>query len=777
MASSSKHGAEHDALAAADEAEFVHRAALRLDAWHAPSHAALGASLAAAGKKEAAARAFSLALSLRPSAGEASFDQLARLLDDSDAAARLAAAVSEVEPAAVWPYAARARAASSAGKHADAVDALQNALRLAPEDASLWAALGGAYAALGKAAAARRAYGRSVELRPADDVAGSALCALLDDASADAAAAAAFARDRMAVWAASRVAAAARREGRQEDAIQALRSLLRATPDDAAAWEALGGSYLGAGRPAAAAAACAHAQCLASDAALPMPQFAAAATALLALNNEPPPAAEAAALAAVSAWPSSAFAHATASRAAFAAAQHAARQGARAIADEALLRAHRSAAASVRCVDGGVCSAAWKALGDAALASADDEGDRVSGRYAARAYAHALHARPNDGAAWADFALASAAVAGAAASKVRTAAASSAARAGLRAWSAASGGAPPPAALWCTLASLQHTNVAAHESALCHAALLGAAPGARAATALARLYLWQAASDARTCATPHERMLASAEACLESARATMGADAAAAWLATALLHGARGGDASHEAAIAALRTGVAGGGDAEADARLAAALLAAPQPEKAKHEALAPACRAAAWRPRCVRSAAAAAGAMAARGLHAQAAAAYGHAAQIASPGSDEAAALQDAQRTCAKDAASAAAGARALARASAACAHALLPHAGSPRAADALRRHGASAAALVASVPKEACAAGDCLNASRLLSPRLAHALPTMPVAYARDAREAALSQECGDGGALALWADLHEAAARQCRLISTPLAVQVQS
>jgi hypothetical protein len=279
------------------------------------------------------------------------------------------------------------------------------------------------------------------------------------------------------------------------------------------------------------------------------------------------------------------------------------------------------------------------------------------------------------------------------------------------------------------------------ESALCRAVQLGGEGGTAAAVALARLYLVAAASAQQQASPSPAQLLSAASSCLQAARSTPSnsASVGAAWLATALLQRAEAGD-SEAAALAALQAASAAGGEPEADARLALALLA--RSEQQQVDALAPAVRAAAWRPACVHCAAAAAGALHARSLPAQAAVAY-----------DRAVALSPAQgaemRLRLARAAADAHAAAANEQMAAAQLHAALSAAcESLRQGLALPAGSRCAASLLAA---------ECRAERRSLDAHVVHCMPSLPLAYAREARE-----EAAGGTEGGLWLRLHACAAR---------------
>jgi tetratricopeptide (TPR) repeat protein len=728
---------DDDSAHAAVHQVVVHRAALKTDPWNAQAYTALGLALKHVGQLDAAQRALSLALSLHPT--EDILYSLAAV--DGAAAVALLETLSSLTPSLVWLHVALAKLKADQG---GSLPHVQTALRLAPEDAQLWALLGNCYTGAGKLAAATRAYAKSLELCCMDSTA-AALLPLLDEAAADQLAEATFAREPKALWAATRVVAAFRRDGRLDEAAPALRCMLRASPADVDAWEELAAAYMANGRPGSAVAACAEALRLASRGGQETPAFAAAAASLLSLETRLPGDVEALATQAVHASPGCAAAHVALSRACFAAARTWARHGAAGLARDASLRARSAAAGAVAQPQGGCAAPAWKALGDAATAALlPSAGHKPGAHTATRAYAHAIHLAPNDAASWADCALA----------VHNPDTAIRLATTGLRVGAA---GQVPPAGLWSAVASLV-TSEAAQESALCHAVLLGGVAGSRAGAALARLYT-------RRAATPgpgdSEELLSAAERCLEQARSVSGADEAATLLATALLCHQRG---NRDGALAALRSAVSVAWDAEACARHACLLLSPQDGNSAAHSlALVYASHAAAWRPDCASSAAAVAGALAARGLHAQAEHVYCTAAGLEAAGSEEAALLDDARRECEHDKRQAAAAAAGLRSVAMLCGKHVCQQLAPGRSTDALALHGAWPAVMVATV--DACTLASA-SASQLVDRHLAHAVPTLPVAYARAVRDDVLgTDDVSSPSAWAVWTRLHAAAAKHVR------------
>ena len=743
------HGGAHEnalgfeAEAAAHEAAHLHRAALKTDPWNAQAYAALGIALKRVGQRDAAHRALSLALSLHPS--EDVLFSLAAV--DGAAAVGLLETLSSLTPSLVWLHTALAKLKADQGAP-QALPHLKAALRLAPEDAQLWALLGSCYAGASKLAAATRAYAKSLELCCTDSTVAAALLPLLDDAAADQLADATFAREPKALWAATRVAAALRRDGRLDEATPALRSVLRASPADVDTWEELAAAYMATGRPGSAVAACAEAMRLASSGGQATPAFAAAVASLLSLETRLPGDVEVLATQAVHASPGCAAARIALSRACFAAARTWARHGAAGLARGASLRARIAAAGAVAQPQGGCAAAAWKALGDAATAAALPVAGQQPGAHAAtRAYAHALHLAPNNAASWADCALA--------VHNPDTAIrlATTSLRVGAKHQ-------VPPAGLWSAAASLV-TSEAAQESALCHAVLLGGVAGSRAGAALARLYTMREAAPGTD---NSEELLSAAERCLEHARSVSGADEAATLLATALLCHQRG---NRDGALAALRSAVSVAWDAEACARHASLLLSPQDGNTTAHAlALVYACHAAAWRPDCAPSAAAVAGALAARGLHAQAEQAYSTAAGLTAAGSEEAALLDDARQECEHDKRQAAAAAASLRSVAMLCGKHVCQHLAPGRSTDALARHGAWPAVMVATATVEASSRASA-SASQLVDRHLAHAMPTLPLAYARAVRDDVVggADDMSSPSAWAMWTQLHAAAAKHVR------------
>ena len=744
--------------AGSDDAVAVLRAAVRSEPWSASAYSSLGRELQHRGLRAEAVRALLLALALDPVAGE---DSAKRLLDggglllDNNGGVTIDAikTISGLHPLLSWPHVALARFQAGRREHQVAAAHFQDALRLLPDDAQLWSLLASSYEALGKRAAARRALARSVELCCTDSTSADALCALLDEAAADELAAATFAREPRAVWAATRVVAASRRYSRLGDAIPALRTLLRVTPSDVHAWEELGAAYMASGRPGAALAACMESRRLAMDACLEPPAFASAAASLLAMDAKRPTDVEALAVDAERLSPDSVVVHSVLTRSLWMSACCWARLGALSLSRHASLRARATAESAVSCITGSASAAAWKALGDTTMEAArypQNSGapsSEADTRRACRAYAHAVHAAPNDGALWIDCSVATVTQIGL---RIATT--------GLRVASAA-GDQARSAEYWLSVASLSDSD-AAQESALCHAIRLGGVAGARAATALARFYILRACRHESDAAA----LLAAAGLCLELARSAGGMDEASGWLATALFHGQRG---NRDISLAALRSAVAASWDAESCARLACAMLSPVDAGQkgVQAQALAPACHAAAWRPHCTHSTAAMAGALAARGLYDQAGRAYALAAlaaKEAGAGIAVTAALGDAERVCKSEHSqnqTAAAGFKITAMM---CGKQLCKKLPAGRLSDAVAQHGALPAVIVAAVSSDL---GNraCPLAQRLTDRKLVHAVPTLPAAYAHTIRDQVLGGEDGLRSAWALWTHLHEVASAQ--------------
>ena len=130
------------------------------------------------------------------------------------------------------------------------------AARASPYRAAAFAHLGLFLAAAGDSARARKCRARALALRPDDPTAGPIAFtdALADDNLPEAIAVChrALSVDTSCAWAANRLASASLRVGDFEDAARALRVVLRASPDNAGAWEALGSSYASLGRHTAA---------------------------------------------------------------------------------------------------------------------------------------------------------------------------------------------------------------------------------------------------------------------------------------------------------------------------------------------------------------------------------------------------------------------------------------------------------------------------------------------------------------------------------------------
>jgi len=600
--------------------------------------------------------------------------------------------------------------------------------------------LGELYVRLKKPAAARRALSRAVELSPECERSGEKLVSLLDPAAAEAAAAVALARQPTALWAARILVRCAQRRGFPEQAQAALRALIRACPREAAAWEVLAAAYANTCKPKAALASAVQSLAMASPTSERM-AYAAAIAALLSLGVLPPHGSYAtcslaaaysccsesvgAAQRACNISPNSRGCSVLLSCAAFGAAQQARR-----LADAHAVKLWLSDAISAGRAGGGGL-VACKALGNALLAGQTVLGLQpyVSAR---RALAAALHWLPNASGSWSDVALA------ASRSTTPLYAVRRAAEAALRmrplaksftAWSVHAvvvlRGAVPPVGDF----AIPAEAAAAAESSLSHAAQLGGAGGAAAAVALARLYVLLALGSSPL----RMQLLSAADYCLQAARSQpSGTVGGATWLATALLNSA-GERRDSLALLAALQAASAEGCEPEADARLAAALLA--QPDPLPLQALAPACRAAAWRPACWRSASVMAGALHARALHEAAAAAYASAARLAGS-TASAECLLCAGRDCAAAAAQERASAAQLAAAG----------------ADAWGWT-SCAAALFARQPLSP------LNA------RMVHAVPSLPLAYARAARDACADALCAHSSAGVLWQALHAQAA--CSLI----------
>ena len=730
----------------AEEALPRLRAALRLDAWDACTHTALGSAYRAVGDRASAHRAYRAALALEPASQDAGNGLWALLDGDEDAAAAAASSLA-ADASATWAAARLAQRHELAGRIDAAIPLLQSLLRAEPQNSGAWTAIARCYAATGKATAARRALGRAVELSPGDAEAGAALCALLDasgeGAAADAAALAAFERTPDARWAAARCAAVYAREGRHADALRAFQALLRQDPDDAVCWEALGVSYTALGRPAAAAKAFARALVLApSPAERPLSAVSAAS---LALAHGGSLTAEASAAVARDATGDHPVALLTAAAAALAAARHAFRAGAHVRAGAALHRACEAAAAAAAA--NGTCSAAWKALGDALTAHRDvtphavatvacDARRRACLRGGA-AYAHRVHLTPCVGAAWRDLAAARCAAAHGckpaeqAVFAALLAAAIRAARTGLRVE-------PSSASAWSTLGAAV-TGTAAAESALCRALELEARIS-NASAALGRLYLRADAADA----------LVRAAALLESARAGDASDAGA-WVSTALVFEAEG---NHSQAIGALRRAVAAGGDPESDLRLALSLCI----DTGEVEAFAPAQRAAASLVLQPEAYAAVGWCLHSRGLHIDSAEAFEYAAKL---GGDSNSALLEAAAASRTAAASQLRAAHAFHAARVALGKQLVQEVLVPEAFSPLALHGVSSAALQAILAR--CTPDDrekCTgvlashNAGALLHRRMAHALPTLPACLLGPTSDAA-----DHASAWARLAQLHDA------------------
>lgn len=746
--------------AGSDDAVAVLRAAVRSEPWSASVYSSLGRELQRRGLRAEAVRALLLALALDPVAGEDSakwlLDNGGGLLLDNNGGVIIDAikTISSMHPLLSWPHVALARFQAGRREHQVAAAHFQDALRLLPDDAQLWSLLASSYDAMGKRAAARRALARSVELCCTDSSTADALCALLDEAAADELAAVTFAREPRAVWAATRVVAASRRYSRLGDAIPALRTLLRVTPSDVHAWEELGAAYMASGRPGAALAACMESRRLAMDACLEPPAFASAAASLLAMDATRPADVEALAVDAERTSPDSLVVHSVLTRSLWMSANCWARLGALALSRHASLKARATAESAVSCIAGSASAAACKALGDITMEAArysQNTGaptcSEADTRRACRAYAHAVHAAPNDGALWIDCAVATVTQIGL---RIATT--------GLRVASAA-GDQAKSAEYWLSVALLSDSD-AAQESALCHAIRLGGVAGARAATALARFYILRACRHESDAAT----LLAAAGRCLELARSAGGMDEASGWLATALFHGQRG---NRDISLAALRSAVAASWDAESCARLACAMLSPVDAGQmgVRAQVLAPACHAAAWRPHCTHSTAAMAGSLAARGLYDQAARAYALAAlaaKEAGAGSAVTAALGDAELVCKSEHGqnqTAAAGFKITAMM---CGKQLCKKLPSGRLSYAVAQHGALPAVIVTAVSSDL---GNmaCPQTQRLTDRKLVHAVPTLPAAYARTIRDQVLVGEDGLRSAWALWTHLHEVASAQ--------------
>jgi len=269
-----------------DDAVALWRSKTRITlGWSASAWEGLGRTLALFDDTQGAAACFSLAVALRPSEGQAAYESLAALSTWSrEATAAFARSVCDVSPTALWAW--RALAVLSCSE--EAVKALQSALRCDPEDASSWLALGLAYERLAKLPAARRALSRAVELAPESEEAGLALCGLLDSQAAEEAAAVAHQRQPTALWAARLLAESARCRGAPEEALPALRSLLRSAPKDAATWEVLAAAYARSRKPKAAYAAAVQAlSCEHATSDLPL-AYAASLSVLLTLGSLPP---------------------------------------------------------------------------------------------------------------------------------------------------------------------------------------------------------------------------------------------------------------------------------------------------------------------------------------------------------------------------------------------------------------------------------------------------------------------------------------------------------
>jgi len=143
------------------------------------------------------------------------------------------------------------------------------AARASPYRAAAFAHLGLFLAAAGDSARARKCRARALALRPDDPTAGPIAFtdALAEDNLSEAIAVChrALAVDTSCAWAANRLASASLRVGDFEDAARALRVVLRASPDNAGAWEALGSSYASLGRHTAALKAFERASAVSND--------------------------------------------------------------------------------------------------------------------------------------------------------------------------------------------------------------------------------------------------------------------------------------------------------------------------------------------------------------------------------------------------------------------------------------------------------------------------------------------------------------------------------
>ena len=143
------------------------------------------------------------------------------------------------------------------------------AARASPYRAAAFAHLGLFLAAAGDSARARKCRARALALRPDDPTAGPIAFtdALADDDLPEAIAVChrALSVDTSCAWAANRLASASVRVGDFEDAARALRVVLRASPDNSDAWEALGSSYASLGRHTAALKAFERASAVSSD--------------------------------------------------------------------------------------------------------------------------------------------------------------------------------------------------------------------------------------------------------------------------------------------------------------------------------------------------------------------------------------------------------------------------------------------------------------------------------------------------------------------------------
>ena len=153
--------------------------------------------------------------------------------------------------------------------------------------AAAFAHLGLVCSANGDEARARKCRTRALQLNPADPTAGPAAFADAlsdgDDAHATSICRRALDIDSRCFWAANRLAPMCARANDHNGAVVALHAVLRVTPDNASAWEALGASYNALGRHSAALKAFDHALQLSDSAGEGVRAYAAAQTGFIQL--------------------------------------------------------------------------------------------------------------------------------------------------------------------------------------------------------------------------------------------------------------------------------------------------------------------------------------------------------------------------------------------------------------------------------------------------------------------------------------------------------------